>query len=259
MDVIEWPLGMATPPSVSYVGVSRHSRGINEYRVWPSWCLHLFRYDGELRIGDRTFPIRPGYASLTPADTSFSHRWYRDDSVHIHCHFQPAVGGLPVMAAPVMQDVGQRFERIYQGMLEAVGWFPTRPKRAEARVWDSLWELVRNPGAEDRNWRHPALERAMQLIEQRLSQPFSIEQLADETGVSHNHLIRLFRAAFSTTVSQYVRRRRAERAAYLLTNSSMPIKAVAAQVGATDLQHLNKLVRATYGRSPRQIREFGPS
>jgi AraC-like DNA-binding protein len=258
MDTIEWPLGMAAPPSVSLIGVSLHGSGRNEYTVWPSWCLHLFRYEGELRIGDRTFPILPGSISVTPAGTTFAHRSFREDSVHLYCHFQPAVGGLPVMAAPVMQDLGRRFDRVYEAMLEGVGWFPTRPQRTEARLWDTLWEIVRPPDEEGRQWRHPAIERALQLIEQRLSQRISIERLAEESGVSHNHLIRLFRAAFSSTISQYIRRRRSERAAYLLTSSSMSIGAIAAQVGATDLQHLNKLLRATYGRGPRQIRQFGP-
>jgi transcriptional regulator GlxA family with amidase domain len=52
----------------------------------------------------------------------------------------------------------------------------------------------------------------------------------------------------------YIRRLRTERARHLLVNSTLPVKAVAVQVGLPDLQQFNKVIRRELGRSPREVR-----
>ena len=46
-----------------------------------------------------------------------------------------------------------------------------------------------------------------------------------------------------------------ERARYLLEHSTMPIKAIARDVGIPDLHLFNKTVRRELGKSPREVRK----
>jgi transcriptional regulator GlxA family with amidase domain len=67
-------------------------------------------------------------------------------------------------------------------------------------------------------------------------------------------LVRLFRRHLETTPVAYIRKRRAEHAKHLLIHTTLPMKSIARQIGLTDLQQFNKLLRKTLGRSPRAIR-----
>jgi AraC-like DNA-binding protein len=60
-------------------------------------------------------------------------------------------------------------------------------------------------------------------------------------------------------VTEYVRRRRVERARHLLLHSGLSIKQVACEVGLPDLQLFNKTIRRAYGVAPRSLREHGPA
>jgi AraC-like DNA-binding protein len=100
---------------------------------------------------------------------------------------------------------------------------------------------------------HPALRKTVQIIEARLEGTIVIPDLAREVGMSHNHLIRLFRAKFKTTIEGYIRDRRIKRALNLLRYSTATVKSIAAEVGLPDLHQFNKAIRRECGRSPRAI------
>jgi transcriptional regulator GlxA family with amidase domain len=101
---------------------------------------------------------------------------------------------------------------------------------------------------------HPALALAVAHIESHLTAPLTVPEVAHAAGVSHNHLIRLFRSETGTTVVAYIRHRRMERARHLLRESTLSIPAVAAAVGIGDLQAFNKTCRRELGASPRAVR-----
>jgi transcriptional regulator GlxA family with amidase domain len=133
-------------------------------------------------------------------------------------------------------------------------------------LWDLLWQIaergaVRAAAAAQADEgaaatrHHPAVERALQIIELRLAEPLCVADLARQVDLSQNHLTRLFRGEVGSTVVGYVRQRRVERARHLLLYSTLPIKAVAAYSGFEDLQHFNKAVRRLLGRSPRNVRQ----
>jgi len=234
---------------------------VGTWRLLDFWSLHLYRYRAELTVDGQTFRVEPGYASIVKP--LVEQRWhFLTSAPQVHAHYRfPAKPGAPLVALPVVQDLGKDFDRLYRGMHEALGWFQTNRLRAEIRLWDTLWELAERaaplapqPGSTEARW-HPVLKSAVELIERRISQNLRVEALAAEVGLSQNHLIRLFQARFKTSVVGYIRRLRTERARHLLVNSTLPVKAVAVQVGLPDLQQFNKVIRRELGRSPRQVRE----
>jgi AraC-like DNA-binding protein len=265
------PLG--APPRVLQMGRGIHgSRPVERYRLEGLWCVHLYGYAGQLRVGAAApLAIRPGAASVVPPDTALEHHFGAGRCVHLYAHFaavpaDTAAADAPASALPIpaIQDLGDEFGDIYRSFEQALGYFPTRPRRAAARLWDILWQIAERGAsgaatavteADRPKRRHPAVEQALQIIELRLAEPLCVADLARQVDLSQNHLTRLFRGEVGSTVVGYVRQRRAERARHLLLYSTLPIKAVAAYSGFEDLQHFNKAVRRLLGRSPRNVRQ----
>jgi transcriptional regulator GlxA family with amidase domain len=103
---------------------------------------------------------------------------------------------------------------------------------------------------------HPAVHGAVQLIETRLSSTLVVRWVADQVGVSPNHLTVLFRRQMDCTVLQYIRQRRADQARHFLIHTDKPVKEIAVEVGIPDLQHFNKSIREAYNMSPRALRKL---
>jgi len=97
--------------------------------------------------------------------------------------------------------------------------------------------------------------KALEIIDLRLAEDLAIECILRETGISHGHLLRLFRGHQGKTIGESIRHQRMERARYLLGNTTLPVKAVAVECGIPDLHLFNKTVRRELGMAPRALRE----
>lgn len=248
MQIANVPLDQ--PPFVANAGISVHGMtGLEDrFRLPELWQLHLYFYEGELELGGTVHPIRPGHVSLIPADEEVHYR-YRGRSEHLYIHARLADRG-EFYEVPVMQDTGASVAA-FEGMLRSAITAAT-PPRANAEIWTALWRLTQlRPRA---GGGHAAVAAARAYVEQHLPAPITVPEIARAVGVSQNHLTRLVRAELGTTVVAYVRRRRLERAAHLLRESTLSIPAVAASVGIPDLQAFNKACRQEFGRSPRALR-----
>ncbi|WP_406447698.1 helix-turn-helix transcriptional regulator [Streptomyces sp. NBC_00876] len=247
------------PPRVASVGVGVHGTGSlrDVFRLPDLWQLHLYGYAGELTVDGVTHAIRPGYVSLVPPGALVEYR-YRGRSEHLYAHLQLASCG-ERLTVPLMQNAGS-VAPVLAGMLQAaVAVAPRSPARACAEVWAALWRVaepaVPRAGGADRA--HGPVAAAVAHVEAHLAGPMTVPEVARAAGVSHNQLIRLFRAETGGTVVAYIRRRRMEQARHLLRESTLSIPAVAASVGIGDLQAFNKACRRELGASPRAIRAGG--
>jgi AraC-like DNA-binding protein len=86
--------------------------------------------------------------------------------------------------------------------------------------------------------------------------PLSIEQVADNQGVSARYVRKLFEAE-GLSFTSYVIERRLARAHALLTEplrAPAPISAIAYDVGFGDLSYFNRAFRRRYGATPSEIR-----
>lgn len=158
---------------------------------------------------------------------------------------------------PVVWDLAEKADRFRRRLLAAVSRFADNPLWAEVGLWELLLELAENcehalPADERRL--PAAVRQAMRYVETALCDPITAEDVAAEVGLSYSHLAMLFRKHVGSGIAAHVRRRRMAVAEELLRNSEMPVKSIAAQIGMTDLQHFNKLVRTTFGAAPRTLR-----
>lgn len=78
-------------------------------------------------------------------------------------------------------------------------------------------------------------------------------RLAAKTGLSLNHLVRLFRRDLQTTPAQYRDRLRVELARHRLLQPGARVKEVSIELGFTHLSHFSKWFKHHTGLTPREI------
>jgi AraC family transcriptional regulator len=251
-----WPVPLTVRPRLHQIALGSHTPAVtlDRYRLLGFWCLHVFPFPIDVRINGQRFALAPGWASVVPPDADHEYD-FRGPGEHLYAHFSfPDAARTPLHPLPAALDLGERYARVWQELTDGIGFASTSPLRAEIRLWDVLWQLaaVDGGGAAGRN--HPAVREACRIIEQTLTAPLSVADLAGRVGVSHNQLTRLFRAAHGTTVVAYIRGRRVQRARHLLVNTTASIRSIAAAVGLPDPHVFNKTVRQATGRSPSALR-----
>lgn len=125
-------------------------------------------------------------------------------------------------------------------------------------VTDSLiLHLVRAAGGADtaKPRASAPVERTRALIESCLAEGLSLEELAEEAGVSRSHFARRFRAEVGVSPHRYQSQLRIERAKAMLRESQMTLVDIAMELGFCSQSHFTQAFRAHEGVTPRRYRE----
>lgn len=96
------------------------------------------------------------------------------------------------------------------------------------------------------------LNRAKEAAE--APEPPSTERLARELGLHPAWLARAYRSAMGEGLHETARRKRVERAAFLLRTADNSIAEIAAAAGFCDQSHMNRGFKALAGRTPLEVR-----
>jgi len=240
-------------PKVVACAIADHGQAMVE-RFWLPrfWTLHLYAYEAELVLDGVSHQIRPGMAGVIGPGVHQEYR-YRGISRHTYAHFELSTGG-NMVPLPVLCDLAEGAVAFNSRFAAAIGDFAVRPMRSHVRIWDLLWELAGYSERAGHGDGDPRLAEVMMHIERELERPLSVPDLAQRVGLSHNQLTRIFKTQNGDTVVGYIRRRRIEKAVYLLTHTTHPIATIAAQVGIPDAQAFTKTMRAIAGRMPSEFR-----
>lgn len=102
------------------------------------------------------------------------------------------------------------------------------------------------------------VRRAMLQIEQNLSTPQKVEDIAHNVGLSKRQLERIFRKVVGKSIQEFSRDLRVFYGLWLMANSEKSITAVAIESGFSDISHFNRLFRAAFGSAPSTLRREGP-
>lgn len=98
-----------------------------------------------------------------------------------------------------------------------------------------------------------AVERARALLDESLTSGVSLDDLAQEAGLSRFHLVRVFATQTGLTPHRYLQAARANRARELLSVGASPAEA-AACAGFSDQAHLSRVFKALFGLTPARYR-----
>jgi len=98
------------------------------------------------------------------------------------------------------------------------------------------------------------VHKAMLLLEQQLQSPTPIEQLCQPLGIGRRQLERRFQRDIGLSPAEYRQKLRLERGRWLLQNTDLEVTAVALECGFQDGAHFARVVRRSFGVSPREVR-----
>jgi AraC-like DNA-binding protein len=96
--------------------------------------------------------------------------------------------------------------------------------------------------------------KARASIDINLHYEVSLADTAKAAGASTFHLCKLFRRHLDMTFTEYIARRRVEKAKKMLLKPNMRVSEVAFKVGFQSLTHFNRVFRKIVGRSPTEFR-----
>lgn len=102
-------------------------------------------------------------------------------------------------------------------------------------------------------WR---LKRAMDYIEENLSETVSLAEMAASAGLTRMHFAAQFRAATGLPPHEYLLRRRIETAQEMLARSQTPVVEVALQVGFQTQAHFTTVFKRFSGFPPHAWRQL---
>ena len=95
------------------------------------------------------------------------------------------------------------------------------------------------------------VQRLLAVFEDHMEEPdFSIEQLAQEIGMSRRHLNRKIQAMTNLSTSDFIRILRLQKAARLLKSASGTVSEIAFKVGFNNLSYFSKAFRRHFGKLP---------
>lgn len=96
--------------------------------------------------------------------------------------------------------------------------------------------------------------RILDFVEANLDQPLTVEELANEAGLSSFHFARMFRKSVGEAPHHFVLRRRIERAKFLLQTDTKTLAEIALETGFSSQAHLTTRFRSFVGVTPARYR-----
>lgn len=102
------------------------------------------------------------------------------------------------------------------------------------------------------------VERAIDFMETNLSEPLTLADVANASGLSPSHFARRFKSTTGAPPHQYLMQMRVERAKRMLLQHE-PIAEIALACGFTHQEHLTRIFRRTTGLTPASYRRAAQS
>lgn len=108
--------------------------------------------------------------------------------------------------------------------------------------------------AHDQTTRDERVRRAVDLMAEKLREPFSLEEMARTCGISSSRLAHLFREQIGVPPQQYLGDLRLQRAAQLLRSTGLTVGEIAEEAGYTGAFYFSSRFRKRFGLSPTSYR-----
>ncbi|MCG7574382.1 GlxA family transcriptional regulator [Phaeobacter sp. CNT1-3] len=103
--------------------------------------------------------------------------------------------------------------------------------------------------------RNRNLLAAIQIMEQEIEEPLSMEEIADRLGVSRRQVERLFKRYLNQSPISYYNDLRLSRAYGMLNETDLTVTEIAAATGFRSSSHMARVFREKYGSSPNAHRK----
>ena len=250
------------------VGGSRQVRDAGytlEPRTVPDYN-YIFVRRGRVvwTLGDRRLPLRVGDLLVVPPGVRHSAasdtRRVVLGSLHVEASLSGGQDVFDLLRPPALRAV--RPSSRLDGYLRSVITEWDRPAelvRLVLPAWARLitLELLMHDAERGLLRPRPVDPMVADMLDElntRMTRRTTLDDLAARSGLSAQHLNRVFRRVLGVTPLQYLARLRLERAASMLTDGQLTIRAVAREVGYDDPYYFSRAFKAAFGRSPSDYR-----
>ena len=101
----------------------------------------------------------------------------------------------------------------------------------------------------------PAVTALIEKMQSKDSFYLTIEELLQDTGYAHCHILRLFKKETGRTITQYFQKIKLKYAKNLLESSRQSIASIALEIGFSNIGHFTNLFKKEYGAPPSEYRK----
>ncbi|WP_379147189.1 helix-turn-helix domain-containing protein [Paenibacillus sp. sgz500992] len=254
--------------TVTHAHLSSRYPGWNRLNETPSFNRLYFIDGGEGKVilnGQAHYP-RPGQLMIMPAGSTQTTETSPDNPYKRYfCHFDAHIGEWPLFHTGnklYISDVVEP-DAVREIFTEMITRFPEEnllsTMRNQAALLHLLALCLEDGGYSDfmgelaHTSGQKQLANVLQYIEQRLTQPMEVEELAELVHLHPNYFIPYFKKYMGVPPMHYVQLKRMELAKRQLSYSTSSISDIAAQVGM-ELAHFSKYFKKSTGVSPSAYR-----
>ena len=101
---------------------------------------------------------------------------------------------------------------------------------------------------------HPALSRALGILESRFREAWTLSTLGEEVGLSRGRLAALFSREAGSSMHKFLTKVRVRNAEALLARSDLPVGDIALDCGFATIQHFSRVFKEVRGQTPIEFR-----
>lgn len=246
------------------------SIGLNEYQYhvirkegyWHPQILYCTRGSGTLIFDGVSHLIKPNTAFFIPA--GYPHEYYSNDEVWDTHWVVP--GGYAVdellkefgLTSPLVLRIYdiERLERYFRKMHEELlndSVFGNY--KASGILYNFLIEFYRIMSGKSSGGKlSPSLIKAIDYINAHYAEKITMQQLCAESGVSSQHLCRLFRGILGCRPTEYIALRRIKAAKTSLSETDKSIEKIAEETGFCSSWYMCKLFKRYEDITPSEYR-----
>lgn len=211
---------------------------------------------GTLEIYDNTYTVKAGDMFFIPPDTKMRYYPNPDDpweyvwlgmkgeEAATYSRLAGFSEGSPVCACRHFEKTKTVLKHLLEKLMDGgSGYFG---------VLAAFYELMEISTARSA---FTGIHQVKSLLDENFATPtFRIERFCRDVGMSHAHLLRLFKETYGVTLIQYITQKRVELACELLRTTDLSVSSVAYSCGFSDENHFMKTFKKLIGQSALRYR-----
>jgi len=128
------------------------------------------------------------------------------------------------------------------------------PMQIKEATKAQLVMMIERLGEWRKNGMRALLLQAKEYIDNNYHKSVSLEDVAEQLGISSYYLSKLFKERFQVTFIDYLKNTRLQKAKELLVDGTMPLKEIALTIGYKDPNYFSRIFKKEVGVSPREYR-----
>lgn len=160
-----------------------------------------------------------------------------------------------------IRTVGQRENDLIRNIFEeAVGQEPDYDEIINIRLYELLVLLLREKDGGERTWlrvghsevacSNEVLHRVLRNVEENLTRPIRVAELAECCGYSENYFRQIFRTYVGISPNAYINQRKIAKAKELMLYSELNVSQIAETLGYQSIHYFSRLFKKTVGIMP---------